>query len=416
MSGPLGDLRAIVLTQAWAGSFATELLGLLGADVIQIEARKRPDSWRTGYESPMPVELHAVPSAHHAWNCSGLYNAVNLNKRAITLDLSQPDGLRLLRELIPLADIVAENFTPRVMGNLGLDYDSLTALRPDLILLSLSAYGASGPWRDVPGIGGTIEPTSGMSGLNGYSDGPPMNSGSMLPDAVAGYYGLAALMTALHQRDRTGEGQHIDLSMMEANFTAVGDASLEFASTGRVRGRRGNRHPSHAPHGIYATLDGEWLALAAESDQQWLAICTTAGRDDWASDPRFVERESRKTHEDELDALIGPWLAGEKAAALEGRLLAAGVPAAVVADSRSVAQDPALRARDVVVDVEHPEMGSWPHPGFPFRFESGPLSIERAAPTLGQHTSEVLGELLGVDEDEYARLVREGISGETPPD
>jgi crotonobetainyl-CoA:carnitine CoA-transferase CaiB-like acyl-CoA transferase len=364
----------------------------------------------------MPAELRAVSSAHNAWNCSGLYNAVNLNKRAITLDLSQPDGLRLLRELIPLADIVAENFTPRVMGNLGLDYDSLTALRPDLILLSLSAYGASGPWRDVPGIGGTIEPTSGISGLTGYSDGPPMNSGSMLPDAVAGYYGLAALMTALHQRDRTGEGQHIDLSMMEANFTAVGDASLEFAATGRVRGRRGNRHPSHAPHGVYATLDGEWLALAAESDAQWLAMCTTAGRADWASDSRFAERESRKTHEDELDALIGPWLARENAAALEGRLLAAGVPAAVVADSHSVAQDPALRAREAVVDVEHPEMGSWPHPGFPFRFASGPLSIERAAPTLGQHTPEVLRELLGVDEDEYARLVREGISGETPPD
>ena len=416
MSAPLSDLRAIVLTQAWAGSFATELLGLLGADVIQIEARKRPDSWRAGYESPMPVELRTLPSARNAWNCSGLYNAVNLNKRAITLDLSQADGLRLLTELIPLADIVAENFTPRVMGNLGLEYDSLRALRPDLILLSLSAYGASGPWRDVPGIGGTIEPTSGMSGLTGYSDGPPMNSGSMLPDAIAGYYGLAALMTALHHRDVTGEGQYIDLSMMEANFTAVGDASLAFASTGRVRGRCGNRHPSHAPHGIFLALDGNWLALAAESDAQWLAICAIAGHEDWSNDPRFSDRDGRKTHEDELDALIGPWLAEESAAALEGRLLAAGVPAAVVADSSSVAEDPALRARAAVADVDHPEMGSWAHPGFPFRFASGALAIKRAAPTLGQHSSEVLAELLGVEGDEYARLVQEGITGETPPD
>ena len=252
--GPLDGLRAIVLTQAWAGTFATQLLALMGMEVIQIEARRRLDSWRGGYGGTIPPALRDVPTAVHPWNCSPNYNAVNLNKLGMTLDLSRPEGLAIFKRLVPGADVVAENFSPRVMGNLGLDYASLTRLRPDLIMLSMSAYGATGPYANIPGIGGTIEPMAGMSALLGYEDGPPLNSGLMYPDPVAGYCGAAAVLIALHYRRRTGRGQHIDLSMQETNMTFIADALMDYSANRRVRGRLGNHHETIAPHNIYPCL------------------------------------------------------------------------------------------------------------------------------------------------------------------
>jgi len=174
----------VVLTQAWAGSYCTELLAMAGTDVIQLEVRKRPDSWRGTYSAPMASAVGAVETAEHPWNVNGLFNAVNLGKRSFTVDLSQPEGLEIYRALVAYADVIVENFSPRVLGNLGLSYEELKAIKPDVIVASLSAYGHDGPWANIPGIGGTIEPTSGMSALLGYADGQPLNSGQMYPDAV----------------------------------------------------------------------------------------------------------------------------------------------------------------------------------------------------------------------------------------
>ena len=265
--GPLSGFRGLVLTQAWAGTYATELLALLGADVIQLETRGRLDSWRGTYQNPIPQALEDVATAKHAWNCNPLYNSVNLNKRCITVDLSTPEGVGIFKGLLPHVDFVAENFSPRVMGNLGLDYETLCTIKPDLVMASLSAYGGIGPWTHVPGIGGTIEPSSGMSALLGYEGERPQNSGQMYPDPVAGICGFAAIVTALLHRDRTGVGQFIDLSMQEANFTFIGDAWLEYEATGVVRGAQGNRHPLYAPHGVYPCGgEDQWIAIAAETD------------------------------------------------------------------------------------------------------------------------------------------------------
>ena len=187
--GPLSGFRGLVLTQAWAGTYATELLALLGADVIQLETRGRLDSWRGTYQNPIPQALKDVPTVEHAWNCNPLYNSVNLNKRCITVDLSTPEGVGIFKALLRHVDFVAENFSPRVMGNLGLDYETLCKIKPDLVMASLSAYGGIGPWTHVPGIGGTIEPSSGMSALLGYEGERPQNSGQMYPDPVAGICG-----------------------------------------------------------------------------------------------------------------------------------------------------------------------------------------------------------------------------------
>ena len=192
--GPLAGVRVITFTQAWSGTFTTELLGFLGADVIQIEARRRPDTWRGGYQGAIPEAIQGAAERQRRWNVGPLYNAVNLNKRGITLDIGDPQGAEYFRRLVPLADVIVDNFSPRVMGNWGLAYADLDALRPGIIQASLSAYGASGPYRDIPGIGGTIEPMSGMSSLLGYEDGNPLNSGNMYPDPVAGVYMTTAIV------------------------------------------------------------------------------------------------------------------------------------------------------------------------------------------------------------------------------
>jgi crotonobetainyl-CoA:carnitine CoA-transferase CaiB-like acyl-CoA transferase len=412
---PLKGVRALVLTHAWLGTFCTELLALAGAEVIQVEARRRPDAWRLGYGATMPPALRGLPTARHAWNCSPLYNAVNLNKDAITLDLQTPEGIALFREIVRTSDIVAENFSPRVMQHLGIDYDALRQIRPDLIMCSLSAYGQSGPWRDILGIGGTVEPASGMSSLMGYADGPPFNSGQMLPDPVGGYYGFAAILTALHYRERTGEGQCIDLSMLEANQTLIGDAMLQYMLSGHVRPRLGNRHLSVAPHGIYPAAGADqWIAIAAESEEQWQGLCAIAGHPEWQRDQRFCSNARRKQNEDLLDATIRAWTCTQPRDTLAERLGAVTI-AAPVLNGHEVVADPVYRERGVILELTHPEAGTWLQAGVPYHFSRTPDRVTRPAPLLGQDTAAVLERLLGLGPDAYAALVQKGISGSDPP-
>jgi len=238
----------------------------------------------------------------------------------------------------------------------------------------------------------------------------------MYPDAVAGIYGCAAILTALHHRNRSGRGQYIDLSMQEANLTFVGDAAVEFLRTGRERARQGNRHPDFAPHGIYACSGEEqWLAIACESEAQWRSLCRLAGHDEWLEDPRFVDSAARKAAEDALDRAIGAWTRGRERDSLVALLAGAGVIAAPVLDAREVAQDVHLRDREMVVAVDHAEAGTWFQAVNPWRFSRTPASSARAAPLLGEHTQEVLSELLGMSAAEYQALVAAGVSGTVPP-
>ena len=404
--GPLAGFRGLVLTQAWAGTYATELLAMLGADVIQLETTGRLDSWRGTYRNPIPKHLETVETAEHAWNCNPLYNSVNLNKRCITVDLSEPEGVDLFKSLVIHADFVAENFSPRVMGNLGIDYATLTALKEDLVMASLSAYGAVGPWANVPGIGGTIEPSSGMSSLLGYAGEEPQNSGQMYPDPVAGICGFSAIALALLHRDRTGEGQYIDLSMQEANFNFIGDAWLEYEINGDVRGPQGNRHPSHAPHNFYRTTgDDAWIAISAETDEQFIAIA------DALDLSGFGDAADRKARESELDAAIAAVTESRDAFELEDELIGRGVPAAALRSSRDVAEDVGLRRRGHMVRVDHPETGPVWQSGCPMSFSRTPGAVRSPAPCLGQHSAEVFAELLGIDAARYEQLKAIGVTG-----
>ncbi len=413
--GPLTGMRGIVLTQAWAGALCTELLGMLGADIIQVEVRKRPDSWRGSYEGPIPAKLKDLESAKHPWNTSPLYNSVNAGKRCITLDLATPEGLDIYRRLLPYSDFVAENFSPRVLGNLGLGYASLKKIKPDIILCSLSAYGHDGPWANVPGIGGTIEPTSGMSALLGYEGGPPLNSGQMYPDAVAGFYGCAAIVTALLHRNRTGEGQFIDLSMQEANLSFVGDAALEYLRTGKQRPRLGNSHPVHAPHGMFEAADGRWVAIACETTAQWRALVATLGDSSLAGDNKLDDARERKRRVAEIDAAISAWTRNRSRNEAVAALAPTGVIVAPVLDPMEVAADASLRKRGTIVETVHPEAGKWPQAGLPIHFMRTPGKLVSAAALQGEHSFEVLSELLDMPAAEYEDLVAAGITGMGPP-
>jgi len=416
MSGPLAGTRGIVLTQAWAGSWCTSLLGQMGADVVQIEVRKRPDSWRGDYAGPIPAEVRDRPNAQHPWNCNPLYNSVNLGKRCITLDLGTEEGMAIFKRLLPLADFCAENFSPRVLGNFGITYEQMREIKPDIVLASLSAYGHSGPWTNIPGIGGTIEPSSGMSGMLGYEGGPPLNSGQMFPDAIAALNGMAGIVTALRHRDQTGQGQYVDLSMMESSLAAVGDAYLEYSMTGRQRPRLGNHHPTFAPHSIYPASGAEqWIAIACEDEAQWNALADAAGQG-WAQDARFATMADRKANEGVLDPAIAEWTSGQRRDELTSRLIEAGVLAAPVVDSLELAEDANLRERGVILEIDHPEAGVFPQVALPMHFSRTATTPPRPAPQQGQHNHEVLAELLGMSSEEVDALVASGVSGGGPPD
>jgi len=412
--GPLAGIRVLTFTQAWSGTFATELLGFLGADVIQIEARRRPDTWRGGYQGAIPSAIQDPAKRQRKWNVGPFYNSVNLNKRGITLDIGDEQGAEYFRRLVPLADVVVDNFSPRVMGNWGLDYEALDRLRPGIIQASLSAYGASGPYRDIPGIGGTIEPMSGMSSLLGYEGGRPLNSGNMYPDPVAGVYMATAIVAALRHRNETGNGQYIDLGMMEANATFVGDAFAGFTANGRVRARMGNRHLRIAPHGIYPAVGGQWLALSADDERQWAALKGVLSLPE-LEEPEFATMGDRKANELALDELIASWAQTQDATEAEQRLQAAGVPAARVRLPNEVLADPGLRARSFVESVTHPEAGTHDMVGVPWRFSRTPARVTRPSPMLGEHSREVLAEFLGVTEEDYEALVERNVSGDEPP-
>lgn len=413
---PLSGIRILALTQAWAGTLATEQLALMGAEVIQVESRSRPDVWRGGYRAPVPAMLRATNSVSGAWNVSPLFNSVNLQKQGVTIDLGQPTGIELVKRLIATSDVVAENFSPRVMGNLGLGYEVLEQVRPGIILLSMSAFGATGPYAFYPGIGGTVEAASGMCSQLGYEGGPPLNSGLMYPDPVSGYFGAAAVLLALYHRNRTGEGQHIDLSMQTVCATFLADSLMQFSATGKVRPRMGNHHPDISPHNIYPCAgDDRWIAVAAETDEQFEQLCLVAGHTEWITVPGFATNALRKQNERELDECIAAWTSAADVVDIERRLVTAGVPAATVLHAADVILNEQAWHRGTLARVDHPEAGSFVAATTPVHLEGVPPKVVKPAPSLGEHSRDAFNRILGMSDEEYADLEQSGITGTDQP-
>jgi crotonobetainyl-CoA:carnitine CoA-transferase CaiB-like acyl-CoA transferase len=342
-----------------------------------------------------------------------MFNSVNLNKRGVTLDMTHPRGKEIFWRMVPAFDIVADNFSPHVMTNWGITLETLQRKRKDIILASISGYGRTGPLADYPANGATTEPMAGFASIHGYAGDAAMNTGGLIPDPISGYYFAAAVLTALFHRERSGAGQRIDESMLEAVAVQLGDAVLERDANGVVRRPQGNKHPRIAPHGVYATVNDEWIAIAAETDDAWQALVRHMGMAELVSDPRFASSSTRKHNEAALDEILSHWCRGQDAVQLETDLGERGISAARAAPFLDVYQNPAaqLRERGYMAEVEHPESGCHLMPAAPIIFARTGRPSLRPSPCFGEHSREVFAAELGMTDTEYDELEALGITG-----
>jgi crotonobetainyl-CoA:carnitine CoA-transferase CaiB-like acyl-CoA transferase len=368
---PFAGVNVLDFTAFWSGPFATAWWSAMGADVIKVESAQRPD----GIRFSSAVRAKDDP---RFYELTALFHATNLGKRGVTLDLGQPEGVALAKRLVARADIVCENFTPRVMDGFGLDYEAMRAIRPDVIVLRLPAFGLAGPWRERPGFAQTMEQITGMAWLTGYEDGPPIIPGGFVDPAV-GVHAALALVAALEHRDRTGEGQLVEMPMIEVAAAITAEQVAEYSGYGELLRRRGEQ-------GVYR-CEGE--------GEQWVAV-------DLASDALPPEERAA-------------WCAERPPEQAAKELLDAGIPAAAMVPAFMTLDDPQLRARGYFEPVEHPLVGEQEYPGWPMRFSAGPDRYWRdPAPMLGQHNDEVLGGELGVSDDDLARLRNRHVIGDAP--
>ncbi len=407
----LGDIRVVDLTMGWAGPLATRQLADLGAEVIKVESCQYFDWWR-GWEST-PESI-----AQKLYEQSTAFNTTGRNKLGITLDLTSRRGVDLLLRLVAKADAVIENYTASVLPKLGLGYDRLRQVNPELVMVSMPPFGASGSWMNHRAYGSTVEQASGLPHLNGRAGDPPTMQHVALGDPIAGINGAAALLTALRHRRRTGEGQYVDLSHVQSMFPLAAHGLIEQAVRGTPPERSGGRHPLFAPWGVYPSIGAEpWITVTVETEDQWRALCDVLGMN--AEDQGFADAAGRKQHEDELDRALTARTTLHDGLALERRLAAAGVPAAVLRNTLDVLYDPHLEARGYWQWRERAYVGDQPNPSAPFRpaaedRRSRPYAVEWPAPTLGQHNREVLTRLLRLSEDELKALERDKVIGTEP--
>lgn len=407
---PLDGIRVVDLTQVWSGPYLTQLLAIMGAEIIKIEAIQRLDPWRGG-GTQMDQEKY--------WERSPLWNSVNTDKLGITLDLSRPKGVEIFKSLVKISDIVAENYTPRVMKNFGLDYPVLKELNPKIIMVSLPALGMTGPWRDYPGFASSIGQMAGIPQLSGYPDGPPEMTAQGVFDPNSGLNGRVAILFALLFRQMTGKGQYIDLSQVEAATCLIGDVIADYSMNKRDISRRGNRHPFIAPHGYYRCKGNDmWVAIAISSDEEWVQFGKAIGEPAWIREDRFGDSLSRWHNQKELDVLVEEWTIQHDHYDVMNILQKVGVAAGATLTSAELLTDPHLKERGVFQIIERAIVGSHPYPvpSAAMRFSECPVKIRKPAPLVGEHNNYVLGKLLGMSQDEIQVLIRENIIGTIPLD
>jgi crotonobetainyl-CoA:carnitine CoA-transferase CaiB-like acyl-CoA transferase len=403
---PLEGIRVAEFAWVWAGPYAGVLLSALGAEVIKVEGPRRLDLTRRSVVWPRPDEAPRKigPDAGMA------FNTMNLNKRSLTLDLSQAEGRELALRLAAECDVVYDNMRPGAMVKLGLDYENLSRTNPELIVASSSGRGHGGPETEYLGYAMVHQGVAGGAYISGYPDDHPTHSGGDV-DLMNAITLAFSIVAALHHRRQTGEGQFIDYSQCEGVSSILGEVLLEYEMTGRIPERAGNAHPGSAPHGVYRCWGiDRWLAIEVHSDDEFGRLAATMGRPELAEDDRFATAAARKRNEAALDEIVGAWTRERDRDWMARELCTAGVAAAPSRDARDLYADSHLRARGSFVTVEHPEWGDLELVGPPFRIGGRDLTPRRA-PLLGEHTDAILGGLLGLSNDELADYRRRGIVG-----
>jgi crotonobetainyl-CoA:carnitine CoA-transferase CaiB-like acyl-CoA transferase len=405
---PFADLRVLDMTTFWAGPFTGHLLAMLGAEVIHLESTTRPDGTRL---------VGGVPqSEERFWERGPIFSALNTNKSSLTLDLANPRGVGVLHRLVATSDVVVENFTPRVMDQLGLDYEVLRADRPDLIMVRMPGFGLDGPWRDVSAFAFVIEDASGLTWLTGHPDLLPIEP-YCVGDPNAGLHALYALMLAVEHRDRTGEGGLVEVAMADAALNVAAEQVIEHSAYGALLERNGNRGPMAAPQNLYraAAPEGErddsWVAIAVADDDQWSALRRALGEPEWAADPVLDDVAGRRGAHDRIDSGLQEWCRARPAQEIVEVLWAAGVPVGEVRQPHEQTELPQLASRRFFETLDHPVIGRSRYATLPMAFSHGPRPLHhRHAPLLGEHNVELLGGL-GLSSPEIDALAAEGVIG-----
>ena len=413
-NGPLSGLRIIDSTTMVAMPTALHIMADMGAEVIKIETHTmfRLEGSGLYYADNDPGD--------EPWNRDGSFNALNRSKLSLTLDLKTPEGVKVFKDIARISDVIVENNRAGTMDRLGLSYDHLIKEKPDLIYVSNTGFGHTGPWKTYAGIGRMFELTCGLSQFTGYPDQGPRRVGSSFFDLHAGWAAVFAILTALHFRRKTGKGQWVDLSMYQIGTATLGNAILDFEVNGRNGTLMGNRHELYAPHGVYRCKGpDEWIAIGIEDDQQWLSLCKVMGNPHWMKFERFKEPLARWHHQDELDRRLTLWTSLFNHIELMDLLQQVGVPAAAVMNSRDAMNNSHMRVRKVYERIaHHPStgIGFKSYFGRSWKMSRSSSYIRRPAPLLGEHNQQILSDLLGRPEDEIERLYHKGVIATVPID
>jgi crotonobetainyl-CoA:carnitine CoA-transferase CaiB-like acyl-CoA transferase len=404
--GALSGLRVLELGSGAAGPVASRYFAEHGAEVIRIESSKRPDFLRS---------LWLTPDSPHGLDGSPMFILLNPGKKSVAINMKTPEGVALVRRLVGWADIVSENFAPGPMQRWGLDYAGVRAIRPDTVMVSACLFGQTGPQRSYPGFGGQGSAISGFNHLTGWPDREAHGPSHTITDSLSPRYVALAAVGALIERERTGEGQYIDLSQIEAAVYSQSEVMVRYFANGEVVDRRGNRDDpvgSHAaPHGVYpARGDDRWIAISAYTAEDWDALCQVMGEPEWTRDERFSNLASRRQHEDALDEHLAAWSADFDAHELMHELQDGGVEAGVVQTAADLITDPQLAHRGHFTTMRHVHLGELAFERSGFRLSHNTAGYQSAGPNLGEHTEEVLRDVLGLEADEIARLLADGIT------
>ncbi len=397
----LTGIRIADFSWVWAGPLATMLLSFMGAEVIKIESRKRID--QTRHSSITTGDTFAN------YDASPIFNNANLNKKGVTLDLSRPEGAELAKKIVAESDLVIENMRPGVMNRLGLGYEDLVKVKPDIIMVSSSGFGSSGPYRAYAGYAPIFAAFGGLANLTGYEDGEPNTmTGEM--DLRVGTATAFILLAALVHRKKTGEGQYIDLSSSECISALVGDQLMGYSMNKQSPARRGNQDDIMAPHNCYRCKGNDkWISIAVATDEEWKAMCRVMGNPDWSKDEVFSTVDSRWKNRVELDKHIANWTIAYTHYELMVMLQRAGIAAMPSFSAEEILSDPHVKARAVVNEVQHPVMGKKVVINPSWKLSETPARIRKASPLLGEHNLEIFGGLLGMSQDEIKNLEDEKI-------
>ncbi len=406
MSGALSHIRVLDLSRVLAGPWAGQILADLGAEVVKVERPGVGDDTRH-WGPPFLRDEAGENTAEAAY-----YLSANRNKQSLTLDFTQPEGQRIVRELAARADVVLENFKVGGLAAYGLDYAALKALNPRLIYCSITGFGQTGPYAKRAGYDFMIQGLGGLMSLTGRSDDEtgagPVKVGVALTDILTGLYSAVAVLAALNQREHSGLGQHIDMALLDVQVACLGNQALNYLTTGVAPKRLGNAHPNIVPYQDFPTADGDFI-LTVGNDGQFRKFCEVAGHPEWADDPRFASNRARVAHRAELIPLIRQATVFRTTAEWVAALEQAGVPCGPINDLAQVFADPQVIARGLRVELPHPLAGSVPQVASPIRLSETPVEYRNAPPLLGEHSEQVLREWLGMSASEVAALRQRGV-------